>query len=126
MFHGLQIKGKSVLRAAFYRGRLWMPHILSNMMLFFIQLAFKANFWPFSFSSIKVPAFSIKFYTFFNFELNKGRVFETPVLKLKVKAPCKVKNRHKKLSSVVNFINVLRAHFLYKILVSKITKLKCN
>jgi hypothetical protein len=30
------------------------------------------------------------------------------------------------LPSAINFITVLRAHFLYKILAPKITELKCN
>ncbi len=67
-------KGKSALRAAVYRGRLWMPHILSNMMLFLSKL-FLFFFFQSSFlaiSSIKVPTFSIKFYTFLNFELKVG------------------------------------------------------
>jgi len=49
------------------------------MMLFLHSISFQSQFLPIS--SIKVPTFSIKFYTFLNFELNAGRVFETPDLK---------------------------------------------
>jgi len=42
MFRRPQIKGKSALRATVYRGRLWRPHTLSNMMLFLHSSSFQS------------------------------------------------------------------------------------
>jgi len=46
MFHRPQIKGKSALGSAVYRGRLLKATYLVKYDAF-SSLAFKANFWPF-------------------------------------------------------------------------------
>jgi len=45
MFCGPQINVKRALRPSVYRGRLWWPHILSNMILFLHSYSFQSRYF---------------------------------------------------------------------------------
>ncbi len=69
MFRDQQIKGKKALLAAVYRGKLWMPHILPNMVLFCQIHGFNWSF--FGQRQYKNPIFHF----FSNFESNTGFIY---------------------------------------------------